>query len=44
MEGRLLKKTNREVLTKGRTSLSSLVGTGSKRQVDGLDEEIIVDS
>ena len=33
--------SNRDVLTKSRTSLSSLVGMGSKRQVDGLDEEII---
>ena len=29
------------VLTKSRTSLSTLDGMGSKRQVDSLDEEII---
>ena len=28
------------VLNNGKTSLSSLVGMESKRQVDGLDEEI----
>ena len=29
------------MLIKGKTSLSSLVGMGSKRQVDGLHEGII---
>ena len=29
------------MLTEGNTSLSSLVGIGSKRQVDGFDEVII---
>ena len=29
------------MLIKGKTSLSSPVGMGSKRQVDGLDEEIV---
>ena len=28
------------MLTRGKTSLSSLVGIGSRRQVDDLDEEI----
>lgn len=32
---------NRDVLIEGKTSLSSQVGIGSKRQVDGLDEEIV---
>ena len=31
----------KEVLAKDKISLSSLVGTGSKRQIDDLDEEII---
>ena len=33
--------SNRDVLNQSRTSLSSLVGTGSKREADGFDEEII---
>ena len=31
-----------EVLIKGKTSLNSLVGVGSKTQVDGLEETIAV--
>lgn len=33
--------SRREMLTTGKTSSSSLVGMGSKRHVDGLDEEIV---
>ena len=32
---------SKEVLIKGKTSLSSLVGMGSRRQVEGLDDEIV---
>jgi len=35
-------KSNMEVLIKGKTSLNSLVGIGSKIQVDGLEETVAV--
>jgi len=35
-----VKKSNMEVLIKGKTSLNSLVVIGSKIQVDGLEETI----
>ena len=33
--------SNKEVLNKGKTSLKSLVGMGSKRRVDNIDEEVV---
>lgn len=32
-----------EVLTRGKASLSDLVGLGLRRQINGLDEEIVDD-
>lgn len=33
-----------EVLTRGKASLSNLVGMGLRRQIDGFDEEIVDDN